>query len=219
LDNPASAQPKAKPEITTLYRVIGKDSHNCFTDTGYVPIVVYPYPLVEAGKDQTITVGTAVKLTPALSTDVRAVRWWPEKWLDCVNCPQPTATPKQTTKYTIEVSNEGGCVTRDDVTLYVVCVEGNLFMPNTFSPNGDGVNDVFYPRGKGIHGVKSFRIFNRWGEVVFEQGNIQVNDISKGWNGTFKGKLASQDVYVYTIDVMCENNQVFSFKGNIVLIR
>jgi gliding motility-associated-like protein len=105
------------------------------------------------------------------------------------------------------------------VTVFVVCVEGNLFLPNTFSPNGDGANDVFYPRGKGIYGVKSFRVFNRWGEVVFEQQNIQVNDMSKGWNGIFRGKLASQDVYVYTIDVVCENNQVFSFKGNVALIR
>ncbi|HYF30311.1 MAG TPA: PKD domain-containing protein [Chitinophagaceae bacterium] len=219
LDNPALSNPKARPDTTVMYRVVGRDTHNCFTDTGYVPVVVYPYPLVDAGKDQTITVGTSVQLTPMLSADVKTVRWWPDKWIDCVTCPQPVASPKQTTKYTLEVANQGGCVTRDDVTLFVVCVEGNLFMPNTFSPNGDGMNDVFYPRGKGIYGVKSFRVFNRWGEMVFEQGNFQTNDITKGWNGTYKGKLASQDVYVYTIDVVCENNQVFSFKGNIALIR
>lgn len=219
LDNPGTASPKAKPDITTLYRVVGSDRHNCFTDTAYVPVVVYPYPLVEAGKDQQITVGSSVKLAPELSADVKTVKWTPEKWLDCSTCAQPLASPKQTTKYTIEVSNQGGCVSRDDVTLFVVCVEGNLFMPNTFSPNGDKVNDVFYPRGKGIHGIKMFRVFNRWGEVVFEQGNIQANDLSKGWDGTYKGKLASQDVYVYTIDIVCENNQVFSFKGNIALIR
>ncbi len=101
----------------------------------------------------------------------------------------------------------------------MICEAGNLFIPNTFSPNGDGLNDVFYPRGKGIHGIKTLRIFDRWGEVVFEQSNFQVNDISKGWTGTFRGKLASQDVYVYTIDVICENNVVFSLKGNVALIR
>lgn len=219
LDNPAVANPKAKPDITTLYRVVGRDGHNCFTDTGYVPLVVYPYPLVAAGKDQQITVGSSVKFSPDFSTDVTTVKWTPDKWLDCSTCAQPVASPKQTTKYTIEVANEGGCISRDDITLFVVCVEGNLFMPNTFSPNSDGTNDVFYPRGKGIHGIKMFRVFNRWGEVVFEQGNIQANDSSKGWNGTYKGKMASQDVYVYTIDIVCENNQVYSFKGNIALIR
>ena len=219
LDNPASATPKAKPDTSVLYRVVGHDDHNCFTDTGYVPIIVYPYPLVDAGKDQTITVGSSVKLGPVFSRDVRTMKWSPDKWLDCVTCPQPTASPKQTTRYTLEVANEGGCVSRDDVNLFVICLEGNLFMPNTFSPNGDGLNDVFYPRGKGIYGVKTFRVFDRWGELIFEQANFQANDITKGWNGMYKGKLASQDVYVYTIDVICENNQVFSFKGNIALIR
>jgi gliding motility-associated-like protein len=219
LDNPSSATPKAKPDVTTMYRVVGKDDHNCFTDTGYVPVIVYPFPLVDAGQDQTITVGSSVTLTPVLSADVRTVKWSPEKWLNCSTCATPVANPKQTTTYSVEVRNEGGCLTRDNVTLHVVCVEGNLFMPNTFSPNGDGVNDVFYPRGKGIYGIKMFRIFNRWGEMIFEQGNIQANDITKGWTGIYKGKLASQDVYVYTIDIVCENNQVFSFKGNIALIR
>lgn len=219
LDNPASAHPRAKPDTTTLYRVVGRDSHNCFTDTSYVPLVVYPYPLVNAGQDQTITVGSSVTLRPDFSSDVRTTRWSPEKWLDCATCPQPVASPRQTTRYTLEVANDGGCVTRDDVTIFVVCVEGNLFMPNTFSPNGDGMNDVFYPRGKGIYGVRMFRVFNRWGELIFERGNIQANDAGAGWDGTYKGKLASQDVYVYTIDIVCENNQVFSFKGNIALIR
>lgn len=219
LDNPAAASPKARPDTTVMYRVVGHDDHNCFTDTGYVPVVVYPYPLVDAGKDQTVSVGASVKLSPVFSNDVTWMRWSPAKWLDCIDCPQPVASPKESIKYTLEVANQGGCVTRDDVNLFVVCLEGNLFMPNTFSPNGDGVNDVFYPRGKGIYGIKNFRIFNRWGEMIFERGNFQANDISKGWNGIYKGQLASQDVYVYTIDVICENNQVFSFKGNIALIR
>jgi gliding motility-associated-like protein len=154
-----------------------------------------------------------------MSTDVRLIKWMPDKWLSCYNCLAPIATPRQTTKYTLMVSNEGGCIARDDVSIFVVCEEGNLFMPNTFSPNGDGLNDVFYPRGKGIYALKNFRVFDRWGEVVFFQANLQANDISKGWDGMVHGKLASQDVYVYTIDVICENNFVFSHKGNVALIR
>jgi gliding motility-associated-like protein len=147
------------------------------------------------------------------------IKWIPDKWLSCYDCKEPIATPKQTTRYTITVINQGGCVSRDEVSIFVVCEEGNLYLPNTFSPNGDGINDVFYPRGKGIYAVRNLRVFNRWGEVVFSQENFQVNDISKGWDGTVHGKLASQDVYVYTIDVICENNFVFSYKGNVALIR
>ena len=214
-----SSHPKVQPDTTVTYRVIGKDDLGCFRDTGYVRMVVYPYPLVSAGPDQTIIGGGSVALKAVVSNDVKVIKWMPDKWLSCYDCEEPIATPKQTTRYSITVSNEGGCIARADVSVFVVCEAGNLYLSNTFSPNGDGVNDVFYPRGKGIYAVRNFRVFNRWGEVVFSQENFQVNDISKGWDGTFHGKLASQDVYVYTIDVICENNFVFSYKGNVALIR
>ena len=92
-------------------------------------------------------------------------------------------------------------------------------MPNTFSPNGDGNNDVFYPRGQGLFTIKTFRIFNRWGEIVFERANFLPNDATGGWDGRYKGQAASQDVYVYTIDVVCENKVLMHYKGNIALIR
>jgi gliding motility-associated-like protein len=101
----------------------------------------------------------------------------------------------------------------------MVCKGENMFLPNTFSPNGDANNETFYPRGRGLAYVKNFRIFNRWGEVVFEAANFQVNDRSKGWNGMHKGKPASLDVYVYTIDVVCENNEILNFKGDVTLLR
>ena len=219
LDNAASSHPKARPDTSTVYRVIGRDNKDCFSDTGFVRITVYPYPLVEAGPDQTIMGGNSVTFNPVISKDVKNIRWMPERWLSCYDCPSPVATPKQSTRFTIMVSNEGGCVAKDDIAVFVLCEEGNLFLPNTFSPNDDGINDVFYPRGKGIYGIKNFRVFDRWGEVVFSQSNFQANDITKGWNGMVRGKLASQDVYVYTIDVICENNFVFSLKGNVALIR
>ena len=219
LDNPTKAKPTARPDTTTLYRVIGSDNANCFYDTGYVRLIVYPYPIVQAGNDKTIIGGNSVTLNSVVSNDVKNIKWLPEKWLSCYDCVSPVASPKQSTKYSIMVSNEGGCIARDDVSVFVVCAEGNLFLPNTFSPNGDGINDVFYARGKGIYGLKNFRVYDRWGEVVFYQADLQANDVSKGWNGMLRGKLASQDVYVYTIDVICENNFVFSQKGNVALIR
>jgi gliding motility-associated-like protein len=219
LDDIHSSHPKARPDTTIVYRVIGKDNQDCFKDTGYVRVVIYPYPLVNAGPDQTIIGGGSITLKPVISSDPMVIKWIPDKWLSCYDCKEPIATPKQTTRYTITVINQGGCVSRDEVSIFVVCEEGNLYLPNTFSPNGDGINDVFYPRGKGIYAVRNLRVFNRWGEVVFSQENFQVNDMSKGWDGTVHGKLASQDVYVYTIDVICENNFVFSYKGNVALIR
>ena len=92
-------------------------------------------------------------------------------------------------------------------------------MPNTFSPNGEGHNDIFYPRGRGLAAIKSMRIFNRWGELLFEQTNFAVNDPNAGWDGSYKGRKLTPDVYVYMIDVLCENTEVISVKGNITLLK
>jgi gliding motility-associated-like protein len=78
---------------------------------------------------------------------------------------------------------------------------------------------VFYPRGKGIARIKSMRIFNRWGELMYERKDFGANDPSAGWDGTYKGVLLTPDVYVYLIDVMCDNNVIFNLKGNVTLLR
>lgn len=208
-----------RPEFTTTYQVIGKDELSCFADTGYVPVVVYPYPEIEAGEDKTVPVGNSVTLSPVISKDVTTLKWRPSAGLSCVTCATPVAAPKQTTTYTLETVNGGGCTSRDNITVFVFCNNANVFVPNTFSPNGDGNNDVFYARGKGVYSIQSLKIFNRWGDLVYNQVNIQPNDISKGWNGLHKGQPAPQDVYVYTIDVICENNVVLNYKGNVALIR
>ncbi|MFM2363442.1 MAG: hypothetical protein RLZZ316_2344, partial [Bacteroidota bacterium] len=219
LANDKAATTVAKPTVTTLYRVIGFDDNNCFFDTAFVPIVVYNFPVVNAGPDKTIAVGSNLQLQPQLSNDVSSLLWTPPNGLSCTTCPNPVAAPKQTTTYSLRVINAGGCPSQDQLTIFVFCNNGNLFMPNTFSPNKDGSNDVFYPRGSGLFRVKTLRIFNRWGEVVFERQNFAANDASMGWDGMFKGQTASQDVYVYTIDIICENQTVLSYGGNIALIR
>jgi len=220
LNDPTNASPEANPSITTRYTVTATDSANCFVDTASVFIVVYPIPTVEAGPDQTIEVGSAgVQLHPKGSADIVSWRWSPSLGLSCSNCPDPNATPKQTTQYTVEVKNEGECIAKDNLTIYVVCNQGNLYIPNTFSPNADGMNDRFYPRGKGVFMIKSLRVFNRWGEMVFERLNFSPNDASAGWDGRYKGKLLSPDVFVYACEIVCENNQLLSYKGDVTLLQ
>ncbi len=219
LDNPNIHNPKAKPQTSTLYTVVGRDEHNCFTDTATVFIKVNPYPTVDAGPDVTIPVGNSVQLQPTSSADVISWQWTPPYNLSCNYCENTTATPKRNTKYTVSVKNAGGCTSSDDIIISLVCNWGNLFIPNTFSPNNDGSNDKFYPRGTGIALVRSLRIFNRWGEVVFERMNFNANDEKLGWDGTYKGELLTSDVYVYTIEIICDNNEVLPFTGDIALIR
>jgi gliding motility-associated-like protein len=123
------------------------------------------------------------------------------------------------TVYTVKVKNDGGCTAKDDVRINVICNNGNLFVPNSFSPNGDGMNDRFFPSGTGINRVKSLKVFNRWGEIVFERNNFSANDTSLGWDGMFKGQVLPPDVYVWSCDVLCQNNEVLNFKGDVTLLR
>jgi FOG: PKD repeat len=219
LNNATIANPVATPSSTTTYMVVGKDDKGCFKDSAFVPFKVYPIPTVDAGSDKTINVGMTLDLDPKLSTDVTHVSWTPTSGIFRERLPGITVKPPQTTEYTVQVTNDGGCMARDKVTVYVLCNNANVFIPNTFSPNGDGANDIFYPRGTGVFSIKAFRIFNRWGEVVYEKTNFNANDASAGWNGTYKGAKLNPDVFVYTIDIMCENNTILSYKGNVALIQ
>jgi gliding motility-associated-like protein len=209
----------AQPVVTTNYMVVGSDAYSCFKDTAFINIIVHPLPTVNAGNDITIVGGSSTQLNTSTTGGVNIYTWTPVNTLSCINCPNPTATPTKTTKYKVAVENSGGCKNEDEVTVFVICDKGNLFVPNTFSPNSDGMNDILYPRGNGIYSIKTFKIFDRWGELVFDKNNFSANDASKGWNGMFKGKMSLPDVYVYTIEVFCENGTPYSFKGNITLIQ
>lgn len=219
LNNTTSATPLASPATTTTYRVIGEDDRKCFRDTNFVTIKVYPIPTVEAGQDKTINVGQSVDLVPEISGDVTSVNWFPVTNIVSTHYPAITVKPNETTEYIVEVKNPGGCKKRDKLTVFVVCNGANVFIPNTFSPNGDGMNDIFYPRGTGLFRIKTFRVFNRWGEVVYEKNAFMPNDASAGWNGTHNGQKLTPDVYVYTIEIVCDNNNTLVFKGNVALIQ
>lgn len=219
LNNANIPNPIASPSITTIYTVTGTDQHRCFTQTAQIPVKVFPIPTVEAGDDVTINAGQMTDLVPVISADVSRVIWSPTSGTFRNNYPAITVKPRETTRYTVQVSNNGGCTASDFVTVNVICNNANVFIPNTFSPNADGVNDVFFPRGSGLFRIKSMKVFNRWGELVFEKNEVTPNDARMGWNGMYKGKPAPADVYVYIMEIMCENNTSLPFKGNVTLIK
>jgi gliding motility-associated-like protein len=112
-------------------------------------------------------------------------------------------------------------VTYDSFLVSAVCdCDKALFLPNAFTPNGDGQDDVFYPRsGGGISQISSFRIYNRWGELLFERGKIPPNDVSNAWDGSYKGAAALPEVYVWIVDAVCENGKKINKKGSITVIK
>ncbi|HUC79744.1 MAG TPA: PKD domain-containing protein, partial [Flavisolibacter sp.] len=219
--NPDAGITTAIPYTTTTYRVVARDNYNCFVDTGSVHVLVWQYPTVDAGVDKTVSIGSTLTLQPKYSNDITRYQWNnPLQTLSCTDCPTPVVKTKgaQNT-YRIQVTNGGGCVTTDEITIYAICNGANLFIPNTFSPNTDGKNDRFYPRGAGLTQIKSLRVYNRWGEAVFVASNFNANDAAAGWDGSYKGKVLPPDVYVYTCEVVCQNNEVLIYNGNVTLLR
>ena len=220
LNNPNSDDVIAKPGTSTVYTVVGFDRSGCFTDTALIPVVVYKNPVFNIVPDKlTLAVGNQVTLTTTNSPDVNSWRWLPPTDLSCYNCAQPVVTGKTNITYKAIATNPAGCTAEDNVTIEVFCNNGNVYIPNTFSPNNDGVNDVFYIRGKGIAGIKSLRIFNRWGAVVFSKLNLSVNEPGAGWDGRYNGQPLTPDVFVYEAEIICDNNQIFPVKGNVTLIK
>lgn len=219
LNNPAAASPVASPTRTTTYTVVGTDDRNCFTDTAFIPLIVYNIPTVEAGIDKTINVGQTIDLVPVISSDVIDAKWTPTGAIFRNIFPGITVKPRETTTYRVTVNNQGGCTATDQLVVNVICNGANIFIPNTFSPNADGMNDLFYPRGNGVFSIKNLKVYTRWGEVVFEKSNFQANDTNFGWDGTFKGRSLNPDVFVFIVEVLCDNNTPITFKGNVALIK
>lgn len=201
-----------------VVRATATNSTGC-ADTTTQNILVNPLPSVTMPSTLTMQVGFPVQIPATYTRNVTNYTWSPASTLSCSDCPQPIAAPKFNTNYTISFVDSNGCRNTGQIQIIVICKNANVFVPNTFSPNGDGSNDVFYVRGRGLDRVKSLRIFNRWGEVVFEAQQFPVNDPAFGWNGKYKGNKPIPDVYVYQVEVFCDNSQIIRFDGNIALIQ
>ena len=197
----------------------GSNKLGC-SDTAVHSVVVVPLPTADpASNPITVISGGSAQLNMNYTGPVVSYNWSPAQNLNCITCPTPTATPRVTTDYHVQVEDRYGCKNSGDVTVKVICNGQNFFIPNTFSPNGDGINDVFYLRGSGLFRVNSLMIFNRWGELVFENRNFSVNDPLAGWNGSYRGKKATPDVYIYQVELICENGETIKYSGNIALIQ
>ncbi|MEO8771581.1 MAG: PKD domain-containing protein [Ferruginibacter sp.] len=220
LNSTVISNPTANPTVTTIYRVVGYDGYNCFTDTAYVLVAIGEYPTVNLGPDLTLATGTMQPLTSQVTNGpIAQWLWEPATDLSCADCAIPVAEIKHDINYKVTVTTAYGCQATDNINIKVFCNNSQVFIPNAFTPNGDGKNDVLMVRSKGIVSVRFFRIFNRWGEVVFERNNFPPNDPVYGWDGKINGKFAAPGVFVYTAEVICENGTPFVYKGNTTIIK
>lgn len=174
--------------------------------------VVNP-PNLNAGPDQTITQGMPANLSATAGSGSGTFTWQPFEMVNCFSCAStPTKPLDETTTFVVFYEEPGGCLVSDTVTVFVE--ESHAFgVPGSFSPNGDGVNDVLYVRGSNITYI-DFMVYNRYGQQVF-----RTTDQSEGWDGTFNGRNLDAGIFGYTLEIHQRDVGRSFVKGDIDLVR
>lgn len=202
---------------TGTYTLVIEDANGCQLDTtsqlnGRI------IPFVEAGADTLVDLGEQLQLRPLSDVPLDDVVWQPEVGLSCTACPFPVAMPLTTTIYTLAVTSEDGCTTVDSVQIRVNEVR-DVFVPNAFSPNNDGVNDrLLIFGGPEVVRIHNFRVFNRWGDLVYERAELLPNAVEGTWDGRFGGELLGGDVYVWSADIEFIDGQRLPYAGDVLLL-
>jgi gliding motility-associated-like protein len=191
------------------------DSKGCSVEDSF--FLQYQYDItVDAGPDVTINLGQNTVLTAVtLATTSVSYFWFPSSGIICNTCESTDAAPVKTLWYTVTVTDEHGCKANDSV-LITVNPDYGLFIPNAFTPNGDGNNDFFEMFGnKQAIQYWNIKVFDRWGELVFES-----NDLNFKWDGSYRGKMLNPTVLVYTAKaVFLDGYTRNDLKGSLTLIR
>ncbi|CAN5241305.1 hypothetical protein BH09BAC1_BH09BAC1_03250 [soil metagenome] len=216
LSDSSVANPTAMPLTSTNYQIIVADSNSC-ADTAIASVVVLIRPPAVEW-DTLIVIGERVNLNVDLGSGYTYL-WTPTEGLSCTDCATPVARPLEDREYTVTISDTAGCFVVPSHYRFVVKPETTIDVPTAFTPNADGNNDLIFVRGWGIQSLVEFKIYNRWGQLIFE-----TNDINQGWDGTFNGKPQNSDSYTYhaVVETWLEVNGKYEVKektGSFSLLR
>lgn len=174
---------------------------------------------IDLGPDTLIAYGTAYPL--AVTIHGQPTGTLQAVWSDgqCDDCLSRTIVPGAVSKYTVTVTDENGCTHTDDLHI-AVFIDRDLYVPNIFSPNGDQINDYFtITSGTGLKEIEELTIFDRWGNLVYQQFHFQADDQTASWDGSMNGKILNPGVYVYKLKVIYIDDRQEMRYGDITLIR
>lgn len=196
-----------------IYSVTVTDINGC-TASDSLQITILPTPIIELPQDTTVYENNAVRLHPVITngSSPATYLWQPNIDISCNDCAHPIAHPADTITYHLTYIGSNQCRATAQITINVK-IGGTIYMPNVFSPNNDGNNDILLPLGIGIKTIQ-WKVFNRWGEMVFVSSNENI-----GWDGTYQGVLQPAGTYVYLLQVTFFNKSTHNYKGSFTLVR
>jgi gliding motility-associated-like protein len=205
-----------------VYEVVIQDADGCTLQQ--MTELIQPAPL-ELTIDPIVTIelGDAYQLEANINIptdEIGSVSWSPAEGLSCVDCLDPLASPLDNTTYEITLIDTEGCRTVSEV-LVKVDSRPRVYIPNIFSPDVDGDNERFliFAADNHVREIRTFQIFTRWGEQVYQANQFLPNDPDYGWDGTFRGELMNPGVFVYFAEIEFLDGQVELFKGSVTLVR
>ncbi len=204
------------------YSVVVQDAIGCTTERA-VFIEDLPDLILELGEDQTVKLGETVRIAPFYNFTPTDFNWQVSAPLDCadfIQCDALDFIPTVSEQVTLELLIGNGCSVSDSLFIEVLEVR-EVYLPNVFSPNADGVNDVFtvFANTANVALVEELKIFNRWGALVFDNNNFLPNDPQSGWDGIYKNGIVSPGVYLYTSTVRFVDGVVLRYSGDVSVVR
>lgn len=199
------------PKVTTTYYVKVTDKTTSCSAIDSAISYVIP-PLTDIDFDTIVVVGDVVYLPIDNKNGTVKFTWTPPDGLSCQQCSGPKVQPLKDILYTVVMQDE--CSSAQGKFMIRIKPETFIKVPTTFTPNGDGVNDIIYVKGWGIKDLISFQIYNRWGEIVFE-----TSELSEGWNGFYKEVLQNNDIYTYKVIAIDYFDKEMDAQGHINLMR
>ena len=214
--NGNTGMPLVDLTIADTYYVTITNQDNCeYVDSVFVDNTGTPPVLNITATPDTVYLGESSQLLATQNSNY-IYTWSPNGTLNDESIYNPIATPEFTTEYDLSIEDDSGCFNNAFITIVVlnpVCEEPFIFMPNAFSPNGDGENDILKVEGRTIDELY-LAVYNRWGELVFETTNP-----SEGWDGIYNNELSEPDVYGFYLKVKCTNGEEYFKKGNVTMLR
>lgn len=203
-----------------LHHIGIEDNNGCTWEDNFTIQEVQEL-VVELGTDITLTLGDSITLLAQVNrTTLDSIVWTPaELFEQNTGVIKQTITPLLTTAYHVWVVDSLGCSNQASIIVNVVKPR-KYFIPNAFSPNGDGNNDLAQVfGGNEVESIQFFRIFDRWGNMVFEAEDFSPNDPQYGWDGTLDGKALNSAVFVYEIEIKFIDGWEEFKTGEIILMR